>query len=240
MNAKRAAALVTVGAMCAAAPAAAEPRRDTVAEWDAFVIATEARIRHDGQRPRTSPAGGLAGETIAVAGGIIHHWTGGLLVRGVTLDAMLCRLLNPGTPPPQEDVIESRVLSRSGNDSLRVYLKVSRRTIVSATYDTEHEVTFARLSPRLATSRSVAATITELGGDDRGFMWRLNSYWRYQQTADGVLVEMESLTLSRDVPAIVRPIAMPLVSRVARESVRRTLDAFRNWFESSTTPVRSL
>ena len=91
---------------------------------------------------------------------------------------------------PEEDVLASRVLRRSGNQSLDVYLKLTRRTIVTATYDTEHHVTFERLSPTLATSRSVSTRIVELGGDDRGFLWRLNSYWRYQQVGDGVLVEM--------------------------------------------------
>jgi putative flippase GtrA len=226
-------AVIVAILMCASVPASAEPRPDTIAAWNAFVSATETRIRRDTQHPRGSSPTELNGETIAIAGGTIHHWTGGVFVRGVTLKTMLCRLLNPGTPPPQEDVVDARVLSRSGNDSRRVYLRVSRRTIVSATYDTEHDVTFERLSPVLATSRSVATRIAEVGGDDRGFMWRLNSYWRYQETSEGVLVEMESLTLSRDVPAIVRPIAMPLVSRVARESVRRTLDAFTNWFQQS-------
>lgn len=223
--------LVVSMLMCAAAPATAEPRRDTIEAWDAFVMATETRIRRDAQRPRSGPPPGLSGETIAVAGGTIHHWIGAVLVRGVSLDAMLCRLLHPGTPPPQEDVMESRVLSRSGSESLRVYLKVARHAIVSATYDTEHDVTFARLTPELATSRSVATRITEVRHGDRGFMWRLNSYWRYHQTKEGVVVEMESLTLSRDVPAIVRPFAMPIITSVARESVRRTLDAFRNWFQ---------
>ena len=37
-------------------------------------------------------------------------------------------------------------------------------------------------------------------GDDHGYMWKLNSYWRYKQVDGGVLVEIESLTLSRDLP----------------------------------------
>jgi len=45
-----------------------------------------------------------------------------------------------------------------------------------------------------------------------------------------VRVELESLTLSRDVPAIVRPIAAPLMTRVARESVTRTLEALQRFF----------
>ena len=54
---------------------------------------------------------------------------------------------------------------------------------------------------------------------------------------DGVLVEMESLTLSRSVPAIVRPVALPIVNRVAKESVVRTLSAFRSWFEPARYPT---
>jgi putative flippase GtrA len=232
-------ALVLVSLTCSATPAfATEPARDTIAAWEAFANATEARIRRDSQQTPAQSSSDVTGETISVAGGLIHHWTGALFVRGVTLDTVLGRLLNPGTPPPQEDVLEARVLARPAYQSLRVYLKLTRRTIVTATYDTEHDVTFTRLSPKLAISRSVATRIVEVGGENRGFLWRLNSYWRYQEVPGGVMVTMESLTLSRDVPTIVRPLAMPIVSRVARESVTRTLNAFRSWFEP--TPQRSL
>jgi hypothetical protein len=46
-----------------------------------------------------------------------------------------------------------------------------------------------------------------------------------------VLVELDSLTLSRSVPALVRPMAMPLVNSVARESMTRTLEALQQFFE---------
>ena len=78
----------------------------------------------------------------------------------------------PGTPPPQEDVLESRVLARTDN-RLRVYLKLSRSAIVTVVYDTEHDVTFTRHSPtdgdepqRLDADRRVltAATAGSCGG----------------------------------------------------------------------------
>jgi hypothetical protein len=224
-------AVTAAAVLCAAVPAsAAGPRPDTIAAWDAYVKAAEVRMDGgDGCAP-SNPTD-LHGEAVHVTGGTIHHWVGAVLVRGVTVDTVVARLLDPGTPPPQEDVIESRVLARPASNARHVYLKIARRTLVTAVYDTEHDVTVTRLSPALARSRSIATRMTELGGDDRGFMWRLNSYWRYRQTPDGVLVEMESLTLSRDVPAVLRPIAMPIVGRVARESVRHTLDAFRTWFD---------
>jgi hypothetical protein len=93
-------------------------------------------------------------------------------------------------------------------------------------------MTFRRWSPTVATARSVATRIEQADGGDHGFLWRLHSYWRYEEKPNGVLVELESLTLSRDVPALVRPIASPLVNRVARESTYRTLEALRRFFES--------
>jgi hypothetical protein len=117
------------------------------------------------------------------------------------------------------------VLGRESNGRLHVYLKLTRSAIVTVTYDTEHEVTFDRLAPGVATSRSAATRIEEIGGADHGFLWRLNSYWRYTQDGSDVRIELLSLSLSRAVPALARPIAGPLIERVGRESMRRTLDA---------------
>jgi hypothetical protein len=71
-------------------------------------------------------------------------------------------------------------------------------------------------------------------GDDRGFFWRLNSYWRYEQVDGGVIVELESLTLSRDVPLGLRVVVEPLIDRVARESLGRTLESLRRTYARST------
>jgi hypothetical protein len=60
------------------------------------------------------------GRTIGVPGGAIHEWRGSVLVRGVTVNELVDRLMRPGTPPPQDDVLESRVLGRDGG-LLRVY-----------------------------------------------------------------------------------------------------------------------
>jgi hypothetical protein len=97
-------------------------------------------------------------------------------------------------------------------------------------YDTEHDMQFRRRSATVATAKSVATRIEEVGGSDHGFLWRLNSYWRYEQAPGGVLVELDSITLSRDVPVFVRTIASPLINRIARESTYRTLEALRRYF----------
>jgi hypothetical protein len=38
-------------------------------------------------------------------------------------------------------------------------------------------------------------------GKDSGFLWRLNSYWRFGAADGGVYARCEAISLSRDVPA---------------------------------------
>jgi len=106
-------------------------------------------------------------------------------------------------------------------------------------YNTEHAVEYKRLGTVRAAGRSVATKIAELAepgtarerektaDQDRGFLWRLNAYWRYEQTSDGVLIECESISLSRGVPTLLRPFVTGTVERIARESLERTLVSLR-------------
>jgi hypothetical protein len=122
---------------------------------------------------------------------------------------------------------------------LRLYLKLRRSKLVSVVYNTEHEIRYRRQVEGRAWSSSKAVRIRELEnpgspgererpeGSDRGFLWRLNSYWRYQQVDGGVIVECESISLSRSVPPALEPLVRPLVDMVARESMERTLESLR-------------
>ena len=201
----------------------------TVTEWNRYVGRATSHLH---ECRSTCCYGSPDGRAIDIAGGTIHHWRGSTLVRHITVDQVVDALMNPGTPPPQDDVLESRVLSRNGN-ALRIYLKLVRRTIISVVYDTEHDVVFERRSRALATSRSISTKIAEEGGADRGFLWRLNPYWRYSQMGNDVRIDLESISLSRDVPWFVRSMAEPLINRIARESVTRTLSSVRSYLEKS-------
>ena len=221
--------------LCAPPDATAAPSNATLSAWKAYAAETETRLERT--RPSSArevaPSGLVAdGMSIDVPGGTISHWRGSAFIPGITLDRLLNGLQHPGTPPPQEDVVSSRVIARSG-DSLRVAIRLVRHAVVTVSYDTEHEMTFRRWTPTLATGRSVATRIEEVGGADHGFLWRLNSYWRYEERSGGVLVELESLTLSRGMPSLLRPIAAPLVRRIARESMVRTLEALVRFYRQA-------
>jgi hypothetical protein len=132
-------------------------------------------------------------------------------------------------------------VSRDG-DSHKVYLRLRRTKFVTVVYDTENDVDYRRLGADRALSNSISTRIVEIEnagtpderalpeGNDHGYMWRLNSYWRYQQRPDGVLVEIESLTLSRDLPPIIGALIRPIVTSTARESMTRTLASVRARF----------
>jgi hypothetical protein len=251
---------VAVGVLLVGAPAFANapPTGGALPGWDAYVRVAEARLDRQlaGERLSIDRAALARGEVridkveetdghggpLAVPDAMVHHWRGTVFVPGASLDEVLSRVADPSAEDlAQEDVVAGRVLAR-GPGWLRVYLRLQRSHVVTVVYDTEHAVRYTRHSADVASSRSVATRIAEVAepgtpreryrgpGDDRGFLWRLNAYWRYEQLSSGVLVECESISLSRTVPALVRAALRPLIDRVARESMERTLLTLRARF----------
>ncbi len=176
---------------------------------------------------------------IEISGGMIHHWRGSIFIPEVSLNLVLSRIENPrAEDTKQEDVLDSRILER-GPGQLKMYLKLQRSKIVTVVYHTEHLVRYQRYGANQASSSSIATKIAEIErlsdngerekpeGHDRGFLWRMNSYWRYQQVSGGVIVECESITLSRSVPFLLGHIVRPLINSTARESMQRTLRSMR-------------
>ena len=175
-----------------------------------------------------------------VPDGRIHHWAGAVFVPGVTVDAVVQRIREHAGRESEsyEDVLASRLISKDG-DRLRVFMKLRRSAVITVTYNTEHAVDYRKISATRITARSVATKIAELEnagtqserekapGADHGFLWRLNAYWRYEQVDGGVLIECESVSLSRGVPMLLKPFVSGMVERIARESLEKTLSSLR-------------
>jgi hypothetical protein len=64
-------------------------------------------------------------------------------------------------------------------------------------------------------------------GEDHGFMWRLYSYWRFQERDGGVYVECEAVSLTRNVPAGLGWLIEPIVRHLPKESLESTLGLTR-------------
>ena len=186
----------------------------------------------------------------SVPDGRIHHWAGAVFIPDVTLDHVLRYLRDRAGRESDafDDVLSSRLLARDG-DRVRVYMKLRRESVFTVTYNTEHDVEYRRINDVRASSRSVATKIAELesagtpqerekpAGNDHGFLWRLNAYWRYEQVKGGVLIECESVSLSRGVPILLRPFVTGTVERIARESLEKTLVSLRAELARSRSAV---
>jgi len=173
----------------------------------------------------------------------IHHWAGAIYIRKTTVAAVVKRMQEYAGREMEfyQEVKASKLLERDG-DRLKVFMRLQRDAgVVSAEFNTEHAVEYRTLDGTRAMSRSASTKIAELEaigtpgererapGHDRGFLWKLNAYWRFERSGDGVLIECESVSLSRSVPWLVSPIASPIVNRIARESLERTLRSLQSF-----------
>jgi hypothetical protein len=268
VNRRRSIAVVLTMMTCSAAGvAAARLTPESVAAWRTYVSATERRIalelrardrflgldfRSDAAAARQALLGGqlvvqplattdARGGPIDVPAALLQHWRGAVFIPGTTVKEMLARLESEAPPPGQDDVVKSAVLAR-GPGRMSVYLQLRAKKVVTAFYNTEHDVRFANYGAGRATSTSTATKIAELRdfdtpaerelpqGDDRGFLWRLNAYWRYEDVPGGVIAESESVTLSRSVPSVVGYFVRPMIESTARESMERAVLSLRARF----------
>src|SRR5262249_35765682 len=102
-----------------------------------------------------------SGAPLDVPSALVHHWRGDVFVPHVTLDDLLAKVESGELLGRQEDVLKAAVTDR-GAGWMKVSLRLQRSKIVTVVYDTDHFVTFARLSPTRAVSRSTATRIVEI------------------------------------------------------------------------------
>ena len=136
------------------------------------------------------------------------------------------------------DVERSKIESREG-DHFRVFLRFRRHKVITVVLNTEHEVQYFHDGPGKAHSRSSAARIAELEnpgksderekipGDDGGFMWRMETWWRMEEHDGGVYVQSEVASLTRDIPTGLGWMIKPFVTGIPKESLTFTLEATR-------------
>jgi putative flippase GtrA len=180
-----------------------------------------------------------------VSDGKIHHWTGAIFIPNTSLDTVMKRLADLAGQEQShyQDVLASRLLSKEP-DHYKIFMKIRRTKVITVSYNTEHDVHYRRISPTRASAKSVATRIAQLDeagtpreremkvGSDGGYLWRLNAYWRYEALNGGVMIECESVSLSRGIPFLLKPFVTSAVEGVARESLERTLFGLRKYLSA--------
>lgn len=177
---------------------------------------------------------------LAITGGLIHDWLGAVYLPGVHLDQVLALVqdYNRNKEIYKPEVIDSRLLVHQG-PQYHIYLRLLKKKVLTVVLNTEHDVTYYPLDATRCYSRSYSTRIAEVenpgkpdehelpAGKDHGFLWRLNSYWRFQEKDGGVYLECQAISLTRDVPTGLGWMISPIIRNLPRESLENTLRSTR-------------
>ncbi len=177
---------------------------------------------------------------VKVPDGLIHDWIGAAYIPATTVEDILALVQDYDNHKNiyQPEVIASRLLSHQGND-FQIYLRLLKKKIKTVVLDTDHDVHYRSLDRKRWSCRSYTTRIAEVenAGTSKervlppdtgyGFLWRLYSYWRFQERDAAVWVECRALSLTRDVPFGLGWIIEPIVQKLPKESLINTLEATR-------------
>ena len=173
--------------------------------------------------------------------GLIHHWVGTVFVPGVGVKEAVALMQDYDRHSAYfaPAIARAKLLGRDGN-RFRVALRFYVKKIISVTMDTENEAEFFHPDPTRAHSRIRSTRVTEIAdagtprerpkppGEENGFMWNLNTYWRFAERDGGTYIQCESLTLTRDVPFALAWIIRPIVTQMPKESLTFTMTKVRS------------
>ncbi len=172
--------------------------------------------------------------------GLIHHWVGTVLLPGVTLDRATAFVQDYARYPDlfAPLIQRSRVLAQTP-DRFDVAMRTSMKKVKTVVIDADYRVDYRRLSLVRLDSASVATNLYEVEAAGQpaerrvpaersaGYLWRLNTYCRFEQRAEGTYEQCESISLTRDVPFGLGWLIKPFVTGIPRETLEFTLGRVR-------------
>ncbi len=183
-----------------------------------------------------------AGEELP--GALLHDWRGTAFIAGGKA-ADFERLMKDFNAYPKvysPQVLTARILEHDG-DHFQTTMRVRQKHVLTVVMDTTCDVTFGRLDAELGYSITRSTQITEIDspgtareramspGEEHGFLWRMNTYWSYEERDGGLYFQIESVTLSRSIPIGLGWAIGPFIESVPRDSLefslRATSDALR-------------
>ena len=182
-----------------------------------------------------------SGREMKAPDALIHHWVGAVFIRGASLRQTLELVQDYDRHQDiyKPEVVRSKLVQRQGND-FKIYYRLRKKKVLTMTYNTDHDVHYFPVDATHYHSRSYTTRIAEVEdadtpkerekpvGFDRGFLWRLYSYWRFEEREGGMYVECESVSVTRDISLVVSWLVKPFVTDIPKESLQMTMGSTRS------------
>jgi hypothetical protein len=198
-----------------------------------------ARLQHGEVIPARLQTADPSGHS-STPGALIHHWVGTIFIPGVSLAQVLAVVqdYDHHSEYYKPDVAQSKKVEQSGDD-YKVHYRLRKKKIITIILDSDYDVHRHFLDATHAYSNSVSTRIAQVEnvdqpdehelppGKDGGYLWRLNSYWRYFDSGRGVYVQCEAVSLTRDIPTGLNWLVGSFVQSVPKESLEFTLHSTR-------------
>lgn len=178
---------------------------------------------------------------LKVPNGLIHDWIAAAFIPDANIQQLLAVMqkYDEHKNSYKPEVIDSKLIKRDGND-FQVYLRLLKKKIITVVLDTEHAVHYCQIDQTRWVCRSYTTRIAEVEHagtpDERvlqpdtgyGYLWRLHSYWRFEERNAGVVIECRAISLTRDVPFGLGWAIEPIIEKLPKESLIHTLESTRH------------
>jgi len=260
MGLRAIAALLLLGGAQCAFPIDLKPA--TASEFDRYVQQAEQRLNRrkvflwaDESADRKQRV--LNGEVVVepadsrpiteLPDGLIHDWIGTVFVPGVSLASTLEHIQDyDHARTSHREVTESRIIWHHGNDYL-VYMRLLKKKVITVVLNSEHEIHYSQVDATRWKSQSKSVKIAEVDnpgrkderelpdGSGHGFLWKLDTFWRFQERDGGTWIECEAISLTRDIPTGLGWLIEPIIRSLPRESLENTLRETANALKQHET-----
>lgn len=236
---------------CVVLPAAnaATITPETLAAWNQQVQNLRFEVERDAADPTCfihSPSDALHVSSPHASGrpipsGLIHYWIGITLLPHAHTDDVLAVLqdYNRYAQVFQPATVESHLTGRSG-DTYSYRLKFIQKAMgVRTGLVGDFQSTYVRINDRSGYSLTEATTLTELQNpgesterpislaESHGFLEKSFTVVRYSEQQAGTMIEIDSVTLTREVPGSLRWLISPFIHRFARQTMTATLESIQ-------------
>jgi hypothetical protein len=171
-----------------------------------------------------------------LSGSLLHHWRGTAFVPGAKA-VDFERLMRNFHAYPQRfapQVLQARLISESG-DRVQASMRVRQQHVIPVVMDTAYDISYGELDPQHGYSISRSTRIAEIygagtnaerplnGNEEHGFLWRLNTYWSYEENDGGLYLQIEAVSLTRSIPHGLGWAIRPYIESIPRDSLEFTL-----------------
>jgi hypothetical protein len=182
---------------------------------------------------------GIFGNTMGKEGpgGMVHDWAAVAFLPGVKKERAIAVLEDFSKHASiYPEVLIGRTDKREGS---RIYAfhRVRKKKVLEVTLEAKYLIELPTVPANRYASKAQATEIVEIQdagkanekrlppGKDRGFLWRLHTYWTLEETPQGLWMEVRSVSITRYTPVGLGCAVRPFVKDLPRESLEGVMAA---------------